>query len=125
MMNSENRGLGNSSLKIIFSMLILSALVITCRPAQKDDHSRISAVKIGMTYVEVLESIGAPDTVLHRGVVMDEFGSQTKTDEWYYGSNSMVVMVNDTVNAVDTEVLETQRRIRYIIDSARAAEAPR
>lgn len=75
-----------------------------------------------MSYIEVLDSVGVPDTVLHRGVVMDEFGSQTKTDEWYYGDNQMILMVNDTVNAIDLHVRETQKRIQYIIDSAKAVE---
>jgi hypothetical protein len=99
-------------------------LLAACQSPPSDQQSglRISKARTGMSYIEVLDSVGVPDTVLHQGVVMDEFGNQTKTDEWYYGTNQMIVMVNDTVNAIDLNVRETHKRIRYIIDSARAAE---
>jgi len=90
---------------------------------KENKNSVLSKVKVGMTYPEVLDVAGAPDTIVHLGVVMDSFSNQTKTDEWYYGSDQLVILVNDTVNTIDLHVQETQHRIQYIIDSARAAEA--
>jgi hypothetical protein len=99
-------------------------LLAACRSPSSDDQSglSISKARIGMSYIEVLDSVGVPDTVLHQGVVMDEFGNQTKTDEWYYSADAVIIMVNDTVNSIDISAGETRRRIQYIIDSARAAE---
>ena len=37
-----------------------------------------------MSFTDVLDSVGAPDTIIHLGVVMDEFSNQTKTDHWFY-----------------------------------------
>jgi len=72
---------------------------------------------------EVIEyKEGAPDTIIHRGIVEDTFYNQTKTDEWQYGENQIVVIVNDTVNAIDLHAIETQQRIQHIMDSARAVE---
>jgi len=75
-----------------------------------------------MKFTDVLSIVGAPDTIVHLGVVMDTFSNQTKTDEWYYGPDQLIVIVNDTVNAVDLHARETQARIQHIMDSARAAE---
>ena len=75
-----------------------------------------------MTFVDVMKLAGAPDTIIHLGIVEDTFRNQTKTDEWQYGENQIVVIVNDTVNAIDLHAMETQRRIQHIMDSARAAE---
>jgi len=75
-----------------------------------------------MTFVDVIKFAGAPDTIIHRGIVEDTFHNQTKTDEWQYSENQIVVIVNDTVNAIDLHAIETQQRIQHIMDSARAAE---
>ena len=75
-----------------------------------------------MSYTEVLNIVGAPDTVVHLGVVMDEYSNQTKTDQWYYSADELITIVNDTVNAIDLNARETQKRIQYIIDSAKAAQ---
>lgn len=74
-----------------------------------------------MTYIEVLEVAGIPGKKIDVGIVTDEFGLQTKTEEWYYGDNQLIVIVNDTVNAIDLDVKSTYQRIQHIIDSARAA----
>lgn len=75
-----------------------------------------------MPFDVVLKLAGAPDTIIRRGIVYDEFYSQTKTDEWYYGNNQIVLIVNDTVNAIDLNAEATRQNIQRIIDSARAAE---
>ncbi len=74
-----------------------------------------------MNYIEVLETAGIPDKKIFVGTVTDETGLQTKTEEWYYGENQLIVIVNDTVNAIDTDISSTYRKIQHIIDSARAA----
>ena len=75
-----------------------------------------------MPFDVVLQLIGAPDTIVRRGIVFDQFSNQTKTDEWYYGNNQVVLIVNDTVNAIDLNAEATRQNIQHIIDSARAAE---
>ena len=99
-------------------------LVAACHSSSKkaNQNSVLSKVKVGMTYPEVLGIAGAPDTIIHLGVVMDTFSNQTKTDEWYYGPDELVILVNDTVNAIDLHARETQKRIQYMMDSAKAAE---
>ena len=82
----------------------------------------LSKIRTGMSFVEVLQVAGAPDTIYHVGVYLDSMFNQTKTDEWHYGNNQIVVIVNDTVNAIDLNAEATQRRIQHIIDSARAAD---
>ena len=96
-----------------------------CNTFSKKENSGsvLSKVKIGMTYPEVLDAAGAPDTIIHLGVVMDTFSNQTKTDQWYYSPDELIIMVNDTVNAIDLHARETQLRIQHMIDSARAAES--
>lgn len=106
---------------LFFAFVMLMAACYSSS-SRKYHDARLTTIRIGMSYIEVLDSIGAPDTVLHRGTVLDEFGNQTKTDEWYYSADQMILMINDTVNAIDLHVSETQQRIRYMIDSARAAE---
>ena len=75
-----------------------------------------------MTFVDVMKLAGAPDTIIHRGIVEDTFHNQTKTDEWLYGENQLVVIVNDTVNTIDLNAVETRQRIQHIMDSASAVE---
>jgi len=87
-------------------------------PPQKD----LSQIKIGMTFIDVMKLAGAPDTIIHLGIVEDTLHNQTKTDEWRYGSNQVVTIVNDTVFGVDLNSEVTRRRIQHIIDSAREAE---
>lgn len=72
--------------------------------------------------MDVANTIGTPDTIIRVGVMLDEFGSQIKTDEWWYGKNIVIVMVNDTVNAIDPDAIATDKRIQHIIDSAKAAD---
>src|ERR1051325_9971951 len=84
-------------------------------------HS-VSQIKIGMSFIDVMKLAGAPDTIIHLGILEDTLHNQTKTDEWRYGNNQTVTIVNDTVNALDLNAEETQRRIRHIIDSARETE---
>ncbi|MCS6916549.1 MAG: hypothetical protein RMK52_08050 [Chitinophagales bacterium] len=86
------------------------------------EQSPLSAVKVGMSYVEVLKVVGFPDTIIHVGKSLDEYGSQTKIDEWWYGPDELVVLVNDTVNAVDLQARQSLERIRRIMDSARHAK---
>lgn len=74
-----------------------------------------------MNYIDVVEIAGLPDEKINLGVATDEFGLQTKTEEWHYGENELIIIVNDTVNAVDTNVKSTYQKIQHIIDSARAA----
>ena len=75
-----------------------------------------------MPFDVLLKIAGAPDTIIRRGIVYDQFSNQTKTDEWYYGNNQIVLIVNDTVNAIDLNAEATRQKIQHIIDSARAAE---
>ena len=74
-----------------------------------------------MSFTDVLDSVGFPDKKINVGTVTDEFGHQTKTEEWHYGDNQMVVIINDTVNAVDLDIRSTYNKIQHIIDSAKAA----
>jgi hypothetical protein len=81
----------------------------------------LSKVKVGMSFTEVLEFAGFPDEKVDVGTVTDEFGHETKTQEWHYGDNQLVVIVNDTVNAIDLDVKSTYQKIQHIMDSAKAA----
>lgn len=74
-----------------------------------------------MSNIDVIEIAGFPDQKINVGVVTDEFGHETKTEEWHYGDNQLVVIVNDEVTAVDLDVTGTYREIQHKIDSARAA----
>jgi hypothetical protein len=108
----------------IFPFLFLLLIAACHSSSQKDTslYKDLSKVKVGMSYVDVMQLAGAPDTIIHLGAYEDTFRNQTKTDEWHYGNNQIVVIVNDTVNAIDLNANETQQRIQYIIDSARAVE---
>jgi hypothetical protein len=104
--------------------ILLPVFIFSCHgspdksiPTEPD----LSKVKTGMSYIEVLEVAGFPDEKINVGTVTDEFGQQTKTEEWHYGNNQLVVIINDTVNAVDLDVRQTYQKIQHIIDSARAA----
>jgi len=110
-------------MKIFFCLVVFSSL-LACHSSPKNENatSLFEKVKVGMKFTDVLSIVGAPDTIVHLGVVMDTFSNQTKTDEWYYGPDQLIVIVNDTVNAVDLHARETQARIQHIMDSARAAE---
>ena len=113
--------------KISIEFLLLSGLVafFSCHSSSQKNSSSsgdLSKVKVGMTFVDVMKLAGAPDTIIHLGIVQDTFQNQTKTDEWIYGANQIVVIVNDTVNAIDLHAMETRQRIQYIIDSARSVE---
>ena len=114
-------------MRVILVGLYLILVPSACNTFSKKENSgsTLSKVKIGMTYPEVLDVAGAPDTIIHLGVVMDTFNNQTKTDQWYYGPDELIIMVNDTVNAIDLNARETQQRIQHMIDSARAAELNR
>ena len=107
-----------------FSLLIV-LLLVACHSSSTKNSSGLrdlSKIKIGMPFDVVLKLVGAPDTIIRRGIVYDEFSSQTKTDEWYYGKNQVILIVNDTVNSVDLNAEATRQKIQHIIDSARAAE---
>jgi hypothetical protein len=70
--------------KVVLTGCIFS-LVFACHSSKKgNQHSVLSRVKVGMSFTDVLDSVGAPDTIIHLGVVMDEFSNQTKTDHWFY-----------------------------------------
>ncbi|MEO6169049.1 MAG: hypothetical protein ABIO46_10265 [Chitinophagales bacterium] len=84
-------------------------------------ENKLSKVKIGMTFIEVLEVAGIPDEKINVGVTTDPFGLQTKTEEWHYGENQLIIIVNDTVNGIDLDVQRTYQKIQHIIDSAKAA----
>ena len=105
--------------------LLIVLLLVACHSSSTKNSSGLrdlSKIKIGMPFDVVLKLVGAPDTIVRRGIVYDEFSSQTKTDEWYYGNNQIVLIVNDTVNAIDLNAEATRQKIQHIIDSARAAE---
>jgi len=124
MVNSEWSIVNNK--RFIQSVLLCGVVIVfSCHSSsQKDSSSQrdFSKIKIGMTFVDVMKLAGAPDTIIHLGIVVDTFNNQTKTDEWHYGENQIVVIVNDTVNAVDLHANETRQHIQHIMDSARAAE---
>ena len=110
--------------KIISSFLCISLLVGSCGHADKDAEGQppgFDKIRTGMSYLEVAETAGIPDRKVNVGSVTDEYGLETKTEEWYYGDNCLVVIVNDTVQAIDSDLRGTYKRIHYIIDSARAA----
>lgn len=103
--------------------ICIACLLFTCHNNSSDSEvpGKLSSIKPGMSYIEVLETAGFPDNVVNVGVTTDEFGLQTKTEEWHYGDNQLIVLVNDTVSSVDLDLENTYRRIRHIIDSAKAA----
>lgn len=109
-------------IKIFFYLIMI--LLSSCRFFDQSPatDSKLSKVKVGMDYLEMVNIIGTPDTIIHLGIMLDQYGSQTKTDEWWYGKNTVIVMVNDTVNAIDANAIETEKRIQHIIDSARATD---
>ena len=74
-----------------------------------------------MTFTEVLEVAGFPTEKVNVGSVTDEFGHETKTEEWHYGDNQMVVLENGVVSGVDLDIRSTYQKIQHIIDSAKAA----
>ncbi|MBK6482784.1 MAG: hypothetical protein IPG01_06540 [Chitinophagaceae bacterium] len=113
----------NCSIRIIFFSVAMTLFCFSCNNTGNKSGSApssLSKVKIGMNYIEVLETAGIPDKKIFVGTVTDETGLQTKTEEWYYGENQLIVIVNDTVNAIDTDISSTYRKIQHIIDSARA-----
>ena len=109
---------------VIVGFCFLSGVVTSCSFFSKKppQSSLLSHARIGMNFLDVMKEVGIPDTIIHIGVVQDQYGSQTKTDEWWYGNNAVIVMVNDTVNAIDSNALATQEKILRIIDSAKAVE---
>jgi hypothetical protein len=111
-------------MKNIFCGIIIFSFLYSCynSSTEKSNQELLKKIKTGMNYVEVATLIGTPDTIIHVGVMLDEFGSQIKTDEWWYGKNIVLVMVNDTVNAIDPDAIGTEKRIQHIIDSAKAAD---
>lgn len=114
----------NYTIKSIFLSVVMAQFCFSCSNSGNKSGSApssLSKVKIGMNYIEVLETAGIPDKKVFVGTVTDETGLQTKTEEWYYGENQLIVIVNDTVNAIDTDISSTYRKIQHIIDSARAA----
>lgn len=114
----------NYTIKSIFLSVVMALFCFSCSNSGNKSGSApssLSKVKIGMNYIEVLETAGIPDKKVFVGTITDETGLQTKTEEWYYGENQLIVIVNDTVNAIDTDISSTYRKIQHIIDSARAA----
>lgn len=114
----------NVAIRTIYFSVALAQFCFSCNNTGNKSGSlpsSLSKVKIGMNYIEVIETAGIPDKKVFVGTVTDETGLQTKTEEWYYGENQLIVMVNDTVNAIDTDIRSTYRKIQHIIDSARAA----
>ena len=110
--------------KVIYWFLLISCLVGSCRladPDAKEQPPGFDDIRTGMSYLEVAEAAGIPDRKVNVGTVTDEYGLETKTEEWYYGDNCLVVIVNDTVQAIDTDLQGTYNKIQRIIDSARAA----
>ncbi|MCS6991972.1 MAG: hypothetical protein NZL95_08940 [Chitinophagales bacterium] len=109
--------------KFIILYAISVFVWLACRQqSMRQAASPLQSLRIGMTYTEVLQTVGFPDTIIHVGTSLDEYGSQTKIDEWWYGPHELVVLVNDTVNAIDLDAQASQQRIRHIMDSARRAE---
>ncbi len=114
----------NYSIRSIFLSVVMALSCFSCSNTGNKSESApssLSKVNIGMNYIEVLEKAGIPDKKVFVGTVTDETGLQTKTEEWYYGENQLIVIVNDTVNAIDNDISNTYRKIQRIIDSARAA----
>ncbi|MCY7409051.1 MAG: hypothetical protein LH473_02170 [Chitinophagales bacterium] len=112
-------------IRYVFLIATLSTLLIACHsssPKKITPAFDLSKIKTGMTFMDVANTIGTPDTIIRVGVMLDEFGSQIKTDEWWYGKNIVIVMVNDTVNGIDPDAIATEKRIKHIIDSAKAAD---
>ena len=105
------------------ALIFFPLLFSSCHQQAKTNSPQhdLSKIKKGMSFTEVLELAGFPDQKINVGSVTDEFGYQTKTEEWHYGDNQMVVIVNDTVNSIDLDIRSTQEKIRHIIDSAKAA----
>jgi hypothetical protein len=68
-----------------FCLLVVFLFVACHSSSLKNSSSQrdLSKIKIGMPFDVVLKLAGAPDTIIRRGIVYDEFYSQTKTDDWY------------------------------------------
>lgn len=103
--------------------ICIASLLYSCHSnsSGRKVPGKLTAIQRGMSYIEVLEKAGFPDNVVNVGVTTDELGLQTKTEEWHYGDNQLIVMVNDTVSSIDLDLENTYRHIRHIIDSAKAA----
>lgn len=103
--------------------ICMACLLFSCnnQPAGNSTDSQLTAIHNGMSYIEVLEMAGFPDTVIQVGITTDTFGLQTKTEEWHYGNNQLIVLVNGIVSSIDLDLQATYRHIQHIIDSARAA----
>lgn len=107
-----------------FYGFLLSCLLLSCGNAGKQPAtttSRLAGVKTGMSFIDVIEIAGFPDQKINVGTTTDAYGLETKTEEWHYGDNELVVIVNDTVVSIDHDLQATYRRIQHIIDSAKAA----
>ena len=104
-------------------LLCATMLLAACHSNTSTNQNErdLSKIKKGMSYTQVLELAGFPDEKIDVGIVTDEFNHQTKTEEWHYGDNEIIVMVNDTVNSIDLNAKRTYDKIRHIIDSAKAA----
>lgn len=104
---------------------VVLSVFVACKGNRRYEaasSSPLSQLRIGMSYVDVLQAVGFPDTIIHLGISLDEYGAQTKIDEWWYGPDELIVLVNDTVNRIDVQARASREKIRRIIDSARAAE---
>ncbi|MBK9732111.1 MAG: hypothetical protein IPO83_12645 [Chitinophagaceae bacterium] len=113
----------NSEITFTFCFFFFIFSISSCKNSSTDNstQSKLANIKPGMSYLDVVEIAGIPDQKINVGVTTDEYGLQTKTEEWHYGDNQLIVIVNDTVSSIDLDLKSTYQRIQHIIDSARAA----
>ncbi|MEP7127275.1 MAG: hypothetical protein ABI729_00350 [Chitinophagales bacterium] len=113
----------SSEIAFTFCFFFSIFFISSCNNSSKDTstQNKLTSIKPGMSYIDVVEIAGIPDQKINVGVTTDEFGLQTKTEEWHYGDNQLIVIVNDTVSSIDLDLKSTYHRIQHIIDSARAA----
>ncbi len=103
-------------------------LTIACNTSKKDPkvvtegRNYLESIKIGMTKNELVNNIGKPDSIVDLGRVTDEYNYTQHIEIYFYGSNQSATFINDTVNALDYNIKQTEARIKYRMDSAKAAQ---
>ncbi|MBA3649642.1 MAG: hypothetical protein H0W62_14035 [Chitinophagales bacterium] len=93
--------------------------LIACHFTTNPIETKLHQVKTGMRSNQVTSIMGSPDEKIDLGNMQDTLGNQAHMEEWLYGENQSIMIINDTVNAVTFNRKKMREKIEHIIDSAR------
>jgi hypothetical protein len=115
--------------KVLINTLLLSCILINaCNSGeqQKDiiieGKNYVEQAQTGMSKDNLITYIGKPDSIVDLGHVTDENNYTRHLEIYFYGSNQSVTLINDTVNAIDYNIKQTEARIKHKMDSAKAVQ---